>query len=181
MSADPRRTKKMEANTLARAIVCASVSIATIGALPAEAQDRRVEVTPFVSMGSPGSSRVGAAVAFPVARDFSVEAEVGFRNGEGGFDALSSSVNLLYQIPGFGRVRPYLAGGVGLQEFGTAIHVPGHGVVPLKQIAFTVNAGGGVKVPVTNHWGFRSDVRWSNGFGRYAGENWRLYNGVTLK
>jgi hypothetical protein len=32
--------------------------------------------------------------------------------------------------------------------------------VSLHQTTFTVNAGGGIEVPVTENWGLRTDVRW---------------------
>ena len=35
-------------------------------------------------------------------------------------------------------------------------------------------------MPITDRWGVRSDARWTNGHGRYAGEKWRVYNGATL-
>jgi opacity protein-like surface antigen len=166
--------------------------MATIGAQAAGAQVRRgadqderatppVEVTPFVSMGSIGSSRVGAAVAFPMSREFMLEMEVGYRNGDGASDTISSSLNLIYELPAVGRVRPYAAGGVGLEETVTAIDVPGRGVLPIQGVTFTLNAGGGVKVPIDDRWAVRSDARWAKSFGRHGGEKWRLYNGVTLR
>ena len=184
----------MRTSILAGAVVCVTVSLATIGATRASAQgrdsrdndadgraERSVEFTPFVGMGSIGSSRVGAAVAFPMSREFMLEVEVGYRNGGGGVDALSSSLNLIYELPALGRVRPYLAGGTGLEESVSGIHVPGRGVVSLQGVTFTVNAGGGVKVPIDERLALRSDARWSKGFGRHGGEKWRLYNGVTLR
>jgi len=167
----------------------AVVLVSAISAAPAHAQggDREdaqaekksaVEVTPFVSLGSVTSSRVGAAITFAWTSDLSVEAEVGYRRGEIG--ALSSSVSLLYDLPAVGRVTPYLAGGVGLEQYGTAIELPGSRIVTQSKMAFSVNAGGGLTVPVDKNWGFRTDARWSNGIGRGAPEHWRVYNGVTL-
>ena len=46
--------------------------------------------------------------------------------------------------------------------------------------AFTINAGGGLKVRVDDRLAIRTDARWFNGVGRDAGEHWRLYNGVTF-
>jgi hypothetical protein len=184
----------MRRSILAAAVVCVTVSMATVGTTRASAQgrdsrdndadgraERSVEFTPFVGMGSIGSARVGAAVAFPMSREFALEMEVGYRNRDGGLDTLSSSVNLIYDLPALGRVRPYLAAGVGLEETVTGLHVPGRGVVSLQGVSLAVNAGGGVKVPIDERLAFRSDARWSKGFGRNAGEKWRLYNGVTLR
>ena len=44
----------------------------------------------------------------------------------------------------------------------------------------TVNAGGGIRVPVNDRWGVRSDARWLYGSGRDAPDQWRIYNGATL-
>jgi hypothetical protein len=70
---------------------------------PPAAASPAVEITPFVAMGSNGSSPIGAAVSFPLSPSFSIEAEVGYRRGEGDINALSSSANLLYSLPRVGR------------------------------------------------------------------------------
>jgi hypothetical protein len=136
-----------------------------------------ISVTPFVSIGSSASSRVGAAVTFPWKRNFSLEAEIGYRRAE--INALSAHLNLLYDLPAVGRVTPYLATGLGLEQYGTAETLPAGGFATQARTAVFVNAGGGIKVPVDNNWGLRTDARWFNGIGRDAGEHWRVYNGVT--
>ena len=92
-----------------RTFVLLSVSVValTFAAAPALAQTEArpgehgsttpVEVTPFVSLGSSASSRVGGAVTFPWTATLSVEGEVGYRRAE--LNALSSSVNLLVLAP----------------------------------------------------------------------------------
>lgn len=159
-----------------------------LGAAPASAQDAAdssapflspapVAVTPFVSLGS--SSRVGGAVSFLVAPRMRVEAEVGYRGGPVGTVGMSAS--LLYDLPKLGRVTPYLAAGIGLDEYvAAATGVSGAGPVPVRQTALTINAGGGIQVPIDNNWGLRTDARWSNGLGREAPERWRLYNGLAF-
>lgn len=137
-----------------------------------------VEVTPFVSMGSPTSSRVGGAVAVPLTKNLSLETELGYRRGEGDIDALSSSVSVLYALPDAGRVLPYVAAGVGLEEFGTPVVLPS-GIFTQSKLAFAVNAGGGIKVPVDDTWSLRSDARWYKALGRNGSEHWRLYQGAT--
>jgi opacity protein-like surface antigen len=156
--------------------VLASIAILTLGAAPARAQS---EVTPFVSLGSVNSSRAGAAIRFAWTSDLSLEAEVGYRRDA--IDALSTSLSLLYDGPRIGRVVPYLAGGVGLEQFAYAIGQPSGLVATHSSVAFTVNAGGGVRVPLNSRWGYRSDVRWVNNLSREGGEHWRVYNGVTFK
>jgi hypothetical protein len=170
----------MKSQTLTPAVF---VIILATGALPAAAQSTGtakapVEVTGFASMGSYPSSSVGAAVAFRLTPDLSLEGEVGYCSDTSG--RLSASANLLYDLPRIGRVNPYLAAGAGLEEFGTGLRLPDGAVITQERTALAVNAGGGIKVPVNDTWGIRTDARWFNGLGRDAGEHWRLYNGVTF-
>jgi hypothetical protein len=137
-----------------------------------------VEVTPYVSLGSAATSGLGAAVRWPSAAHLSLELEVSQRYAE--INALGSSLNLLFDLPSVGRLTPYVAGGIGLEQFGYATGT-GSGSAPIVRsgTAVTVNAGGGVRVPVDHTWGVRSDMRWFNGLGQ-APERWRLYNGLTF-
>ena len=93
---------------------------------------------------------------------------------------LSATASLLYDLPRAGRFRPYLAAGAGLEEFATALRLPNGALAAQPRMALAINAGGGLKVPVDDNWGIRTDVRWFNGLGTDAGEHWRLYNGVTF-
>lgn len=142
---------------------------------------RTVEVTPFVSMDSRGSLPIGTAVSFPLSPRFSVETEVGYRRGEGKLNALSSSANLLYKLPRMGRTTPYLTAGTGLAQYG-APFVSRQGAVIGTQprIAWEVNAGGGLKVPVDETWGMRTDARWFKSFGKNGSEHWRVAHGVSF-
>lgn len=155
------------------------------GGLPASAQSTNtdnaapVEVTPYASLGPYPSPRVGAAVAFRLTPTLSVEGEVGYRHDTAG--RLSSSASLLYDLPRIGRFMPYLAVGAGLEEHATARELPNGALAAQAHTAFAINAGGGLKMPVDDNWGIRTDARWFNGLGRDAGEHWRLYNGVTLQ
>jgi len=137
-----------------------------------------VEVTGYAALGSYPSSRVGAAIAFPLTRSLSIESEVGYRHEP--FGLLSLSASLLYDLPTVGRVAPYLAAGAGLEQYATAVALPGGALASQQRTAFTINAGGGVKVPVNDNWGIRTDARWINGLGGDAGEHWRIYDGVTF-
>jgi hypothetical protein len=167
--------------------------IASLAAPPASAQEPEsslgsvkatspaVQVTPFVSIDSRGSVPVGTAVSFPLASKLDIEAEVGYRRGEGEINALSSSVNLIYDLPRLGRVAPYLATGAGLAQYGAPL--VGHngsllGTQP--RIAFEINAGGGLKVPVNDKWGMRTDARWFKPVSRDAAEHWRVSQGVSF-
>src|SRR5918993_489013 len=123
----------------------------TLGTLPARAQDvGSVEITPYVAIGSAAASPVGPAITFPVTSALSVETDIAYRRGEGRIHALSSSVSLLYFLPRVGRTTPYIAGGVGLSQYGAPVVLssgPPIGTEP--RLAMTVNAGGGVKMPMT--------------------------------
>ncbi len=160
------------------------VIVLATGGLPATAQSTYtnrpapVEVTPYASLGSYPSSRVGAAVAFRLTPSLSVESEVGYRHDTTG--RLSASASALYDLPRMGRFRPYLAAGAGLEEYATGSRRPDGALVSQGRTAFAINAGGGLKVPVDDKWAIRTDARWFNGLGRDAGEHWRLYNGVTF-
>ena len=160
------------------------VIVLATGGLPAAAQSTNpdnaapVEVTPYVSLGSYPSPRVGAAVAFRLTPTLRIESEVGYCSDTAG--RLSLSASLLYDLPQIGRVMPYLAAGAGLEEYGSASRQPNGTLAAQGRTAFAINAGGGLKVPIDDHWGIRTDARWFNGLGRDAGEHWRLYNGVTF-
>jgi hypothetical protein len=162
-----------------------------IAASPARAQDASapapqvkssaVEVTPFVALGSSGSSPVGTAISFPVTSNVSIEAEVGFRRGEGRINALSSNASLLYALPHAGRTIPYLAAGAGLAQYGAPIVGIGGSVIGTEaKVGLFVNAGGGLKVPVDDTWGMRTDARWFKSFGNNASEHWRVSHGVSF-
>ena len=138
-----------------------------------------VMITPYVSLGSPYSSRVGGAIAFPLTNGTSLEAEFGYRRQE--LNAVSAHLSLLRDLPSLGRIKPYLAVGIGLEEYGAPLPQPNGTVGTIGRMALSVNAGGGVKVPVDENWGIRADARWFNGIGDQAGEHWRLFNGVTFK
>jgi hypothetical protein len=181
-----------------KAIACTSLTAAVlalaIDAAPASAQEAMagaaktagpapaIEVTPFVAIDSRGSIPVGVAVTFPLSPNFSVETEVGYRKAEGRLNALNSSASLLYALPRIGRTMPYLAAGAGLAQYGAPIvSREGSSVIGTDaRIAFEVNAGGGVKVPVADTWDMRTDARWFKSFGRDASEHWRVSQGVSF-
>jgi opacity protein-like surface antigen len=138
-----------------------------------------VEVTPYASLGSYPSPRVGTAIAFRLTPKLSVESEVGYRHDPIG--ALSMSASLLFDLPRLGRVTPYLAAGAGLEQYSTAFQLPGGALASQQRTAVALNAGGGLKVSVNDSWGIRTDARWFNGLGRDAGEHVRIYDGVTFR
>ena len=153
-----------------------------LGAWPAGAQDAKpVEVTPYVAFGSPAASPVGAAVTFPVTPTLSVETDVAYRRGEGRIHALSSSTSLLWFVPRVGQSKPYVAAGVGLAQYGAPIfssNGPPIGTQP--RLAMTVNAGGGLKMPMNETLDLRTDARWFKSFGVQGSEQFRVAQGISF-
>ena len=154
----------------------------TLEALPVGAQDvRTVEVTPYVALGSAAASPVGFAVTFPVTSTLSVENEVAYRRGEGNVNALSSNINLLYFLPRVGRSTPYVTGGVGLSEYGAPVSSSyGPPIATEPRLALTLNAGGGLKVPMNEKLDLRTDARWFKSFGRQGSEQFRVAQGISF-
>ena len=154
----------------------------TLEAWPVGAQDAKtVEVTPYVALGSAAASPVGVAVTFPVTSTLSVETEVAYRRAEGGIPALSSSIGLLYFLPRVGQSTSYVAGGVGLSQYGAPVfssNGPPIGTEP--RVALTVNAGGGLKVPMNEKVDLRTDARWVKSFGRQGSEQFRVAQGISF-
>ena len=159
----------------------ALVSLA-LGALPVGAQDAKaVEVTPYVALGSAAASPVGAAVTLPVTSTLSVETDVAYRRGEGRIHALSSSISLLYFLPSVGQLTTYFAGGVGLSHYGAPVfssNGPPIGTEP--RVALTVNAGGGLKMPMNERLDLRTDARWFKSFGPQGSEQFRVAQGISF-
>lgn len=154
----------------------------TVGALPAWAQDEStVEVTPYVGFGTAAASPVGAAVTFPVTSTLSIETDLAYRRAEGGIHALSSSTSLLYFLPRLGRSTPYVAGGIGLSQYGAPLFLAsGPPVATESRVALTVNAGGGLKVPMNETLDLRTDARWFKSLGPHGSEQFRVAQGISF-
>lgn len=148
------------------------------GADRRDSPGRPIEITPYVLMGSASASGAGAAVRWPIGSRFGVELETELKRAE--VTAVNVALSLVYDLPAIGRVTPYVAGGVGLERFGKAYYQPDGRILRGSDTGLTVNAGGGVRVPVNDRWGVRSDARWVYGSGRDAPDQWRIYNGATL-
>ena len=136
---------------------------------------------PTRTVGSAGASPVGVAVTFPVTSTLSVETDVAYRRGEGGIQALSSSTSLLYFLPRFGQTAPYVAAGVGLSQYGAPVfssNGPPIGTQP--RVAMTVNAGGGLKMPMNDKLDWRTDARWFKSFGKQGSEQFRVAQGLSF-
>ena len=146
------------------------------------AQDAKtVEVTPYVALGSAAASPVGVAVTFPVTSTLSVETDVAYRRAEGRIHALSSSTSLLYSLPRVGQSTPYVAAGVGLSQYGAPVFSSnGRPIGTQPSVAMTVNAGGGVKMPMNEKLDLRTDARWFKSFGRQGSEQFRVAQGISF-
>ena len=154
-----------------------------LGALPVGAQDAKpVEVTPYVALGSEMASPVGAAVTFPVTSTLSVETDVAYRRGEGRINALSLSASLLYDLPRIGQSTPYVAAGVGLSQYGAPFFSSnGRPIGTLSRVAMTVNAGGGLKMPMNDKVALRTDARWGKFLGVQGPSEWfRVAQGISF-
>jgi hypothetical protein len=154
----------------------------TLAALPVWAQDAKtVEVTPYVALGSAGASPVGAAVTFAVTSKLGVETDVAYRRGEGDIHALSTSTSLLWFLPSIGKSTPYLAGGVGLSQYGAPVVASdGPPIGTESRVAMTMNAGGGLKMPLNDKLGLRTDARWFKSFGNQGSEQFRVSQGISF-
>ena len=159
-----------------------AVVVFTVAASPTRAQDANpVEVTPYVAFGSAGASPVGAIVTFPVTSTLSVETDVAYRRGEGGIHALSSNTSLLYSLPRVGQSTPYVAAGIGLSQYGAPVFSPsGPPIGTESRVALTVNAGGGLKMPMNEKLDLRTDARWFKSFGRQGSEQFRVAQGISF-
>jgi hypothetical protein len=153
-----------------------------LGAVPAGAQDAKpVEVTPYVAVGTAGASPVGAAVTFPITSTLGVETDVAYRRGEGDINALSTNTSLSWSLPGAARLTPYVAAGVGLSQYGSPIlSANGPPIGTQSRMALTMNAGGGLKMPVDNKLGLRTDARWFKSFGAQGSEQFRVAQGISF-
>jgi len=156
--------------------------VCTLVASPAVAQDANaVEVTPFVALGSSGTSPVGAAIVFPVTATLSAETEVAYRRAEGRIHALSSNASLLWSLPRVGRTVPYLAAGAGLRQYGAPVFsLGGYPIGTQPSLAVTVNAGGGLKTRMDDRLDLRTDARWFKSFGRNGSEHFRVAQGIAF-
>jgi len=154
----------------------------TMGALPARGQDvRPVEVTPYVAVGTAGASPVGTAVTFPLTSTLSVETDIAFRRGEGDMNALSTNASLLYSLPRVGRVKPYVAAGVGLAQYGAPVLSSDNSPIGTQpRVAMTVNAGGGLKTRMSDKLDLRTDARWFKSFGKQGSEQFRVAQGISF-
>lgn len=168
----------------ALAVTSAMCVVLAVTVIPSMAQAQTalpsIEVMPYVSLDSRGMIPIGTAVSFPLNSTFSIETEVGYRRAEGNLNALSTSASLLYNLPKIGSVTPYLAAGAGIAQYGSPLITPRGVIGTQSAMAFELNAGGGIKVPMDKSMDFRTDARWYKTFGRNSADHFRVSNGVSF-
>ena len=166
----------------AHRIAAFALATVTLAAARVAAQEANtVEVTPYVALGSEAASRVGSAVTFPITSRLSVETDVAYRRGEGGMHALRTNASLLWFLPRVGAATPYVAGGVGLAQYGTPVlSAAGTPIGTQPRLAVTANAGGGLKTPITGTLGLRTDARWFRRFGNQGADQFRVAQGLSF-
>ena len=154
----------------------------TLAALPVRAQEAKtVEVMPYVALGSAGISPIGVAVTFPVTSTLTIETDVAHRRAEGRIHALSTNTSLLWFLSRVGHSTPYVAAGVGLSQYGAPVFSSaGPPIGTQSRLSVTVNAGGGVKMPVNGELDLRTDARWFKSFGKQGSEQFRLAQGISF-
>ncbi len=159
----------------------ASFFVLIVATTPVWAQEARdIEVTPYVALGSDAASPVGAMLTVPLTPTLSLETELGYRRGEGDIHALSTSASLLWLLPRVGQASPYLAAGVGLAQYGRPVFsLSGPPSGTQRSLATTVNAGGGLKMPVNANLELRTDARWSKMIGPGSDE-FRVAQGISF-
>jgi hypothetical protein len=163
-------------------VTCVSWLVPAVAAAqapgPRDAPRIPVEVAPSISTGSAGSPGVGAAVRWSLTPKLGLELESEVRWAD--LTAVNTHAGAVYDLLRIGRVTTYAAGGVGLERFGYATFVAGFPPLIGTGTTLSINAGGGVRVPVTDRVGVRIDARWFNPHDHRATERWRVATGVTL-
>ena len=159
-----------------------AIVVFTLGAWPVGAQEAdAVEVTPYVAVGSAEASPVGATVTFPVTSALNIETDIAYRRGEGRIHATSSNTSLLYALPRAGKATPYVVAGVGLSQYGAPVFSStGRPVGTESRVALTMNAGGGLKMPMNSALDLRTDARWFKSIGRQGSEQFRVAQGISF-
>ena len=122
------------------------------------ADDRGLQITPFLVMGDDLAAGAGASVLFPLTKRFSLEAEAMADR-----DAMRTGVSVLMNVMRIGRFSTYVAGGAGVQRDESRDLMPGAPFpVYLKKTEFALGIGGGTTIPLGSRWSYRADFRWYN-------------------
>ena len=163
-----------------RACFFASVAF-LLSASSVGAQDgQTVAVAPYVAVGSEGTSPLGLTITVPVTSTFSVETDTAYRHGEG-IHAFSTSGSLLYFRPRIGRATPYLAGGLGLAQYGAPVFSSdGTPTGSQSRLGVSLIMGGGLKMPAKEGVEMRTDVRYYESVRRQGWQAFRVAQGISF-
>ena len=108
------------------ALVCA-VFVVPSSALAQHPGACAPEIAPYAFLGSNASTGAGAAIRWPLAGPLSIEADMSSRRSA--VSPLSVNVGLLFDLPELARVTPYVAGGIGLDQYAFADTTPAGRIV----------------------------------------------------
>jgi hypothetical protein len=174
----------------APAVSSAQQVLPTAGAQPQppapDTRDLPVEVSPFVSSGGDSSS-VGVAVRWPFMSQLGLEFEAEYRSTQAKplvraleNNGVNGSVNLVVDLPAMWRVRPFVLGGGGLEHY-NFLEQPDPYFLRDSGVSFVVNVGGGVRVPINDRFGIRTELRWTDGWTKGdPGGGFRMFYGATV-
>ena len=151
-----------------------------------DARNLPVEVSPFVASGGDSSS-VGVAVRWPFMSRLGLEFEAEYRHmpprplmNSLENNGVNGNINLVADLPAIWRVRPYLLGGGGLEHYNFLVQ-PEPYFLRDSGVSFVVNAGGGVRVPINDRFGVRTELRWTDGWTKGdPGGGFRMFYGATV-
>ena len=145
------------------------------------------EVAPYVTSGGDATG-VGATVRWPMTARLALQAEGEYRNGHRDLTrylprstGLNGNLVLVLDLPRLWRVTPFVVGGGGLEH--RIDVVEGSTLETLRWRSgnsFVVNAGGGVRVALTDRVGARVEVRYADGWAEGAWDSLRVMYGTTI-
>lgn len=149
-------------------------------------RDLPVEISPFVSSGGESTS-VGVGVRWPFMARLGLEFEAEYRStsarpiyGSLENNGVNGNVNLVVDLPSIGRVRPFVLGGGGLEHYNLLLQSDPF-FLRDAGVSFVVNAGGGVRVPINDRVGVRTELRWTDGWTKGdPGGGFRMFYGATV-
>ena len=151
-----------------------------------DARDLPIEVSPFASSGG-DTSGAGVSVRWPFMARLGLEFEAEYRHtqarplsGSLEDNGVTGNVNLVFDLPSIGRVRPFLLGGGGLEHYSNVAQPEPH-FLRESGMSFVVNVGGGVRVAINDRFGIRTEVRWADGWTKGAPTgSLRIFYGATV-
>lgn len=170
---------------------CALLTVAAVAAAQSPQSSNRFlnpeEISPFVTSEGDATG-IGLAVRWPIAGRLAIQGEGEYRNGRHdlGFylpnsTGFNGNVLLVLDMPSVWRVTPFVVGGGGVERHSAAVQAPGLNQVQWDgRDSFVVNAGGGVRVALTDRVGVRIEVRYADGWAGGAVDSVRVMYGTTI-